>query len=60
MLIKAMVLSMSKACEIEANLDKLRFLQLGSILAPIKRPKSGRSSEVCFVESTDSSGRRQP
>ena len=34
-------------CEIQANLDRLRPLQLGSILAPIKQgPKRGRSSEL--------------
>ena len=46
--------------EIEANLGRLRFLRLGSILAPIKRSKLSRFSELSFVESTDSSGRSQP
>src|SRR5215469_3123392 len=36
----------STLVEIEANLGRLRFLQLGSILAPIRRAKSIRSSEV--------------
>ncbi len=52
--------NLKKLVEIEANLGRLRFLQLGSILAPIKRAKSGRFSELSFVESTDSSGRGQP
>jgi hypothetical protein len=46
--------------EIEANLGRLRFSQLGSILAPIKRIKSGRFSELSLAMSTDSSGRSQP
>ena len=45
--------------EIEANLGRLRFVQLGSILAPIKRTKSGWFSDLCLVESTDSLGRSQ-
>jgi len=46
--------------EIEANLGRLRFSQLGSILAPIKRTKSKGFSELCLAESIDSSGRIQP
>jgi hypothetical protein len=49
--------SMRAACRFEANLGRLRFVLLGSILAPIKRTKSGRLSELCLAESTDSLGR---
>jgi hypothetical protein len=45
-----------KPCRIEASLGRLRFLQLGSILAPIKRIKSGGFSELVLAESTDSLG----
>ena len=44
------------ALDLEANLGRLRFLQLGSILAPIKRTKSDGFSELCLAESTDSLG----
>jgi hypothetical protein len=54
------VRSMRAACQFEANLGRLRFVLLGSILAPIKRTKSGRLSELCLAESTDSLGRLQP
>jgi hypothetical protein len=46
--------------EIEANLGRLRFSQLGSILAPIKVLKVGGFLELSFAESIDSSGRSQP
>jgi hypothetical protein len=45
-----------RPCRIEANLGRLRFVQLGSILAPIKRTKLGRKSELCLAESIDSFG----
>jgi len=50
----------SKPCRFEANLGRLRFLQLGSVLAPIKTAKSGRELVLRLAESTDSSGRLQP
>ena len=34
----------------EANLGRLRFVQLGSILAPIKRTKSGREVMLSLAE----------
>ena len=40
----------TRLSKIEANLGRLRFVQLGSILAPIKRAKSGSSSELSVVE----------
>jgi hypothetical protein len=46
----------TRLVEIEANLGRLRFSQLGSILAPIKCAKSGRFSWLSLAESTDSSG----
>ena len=48
--------TVSEPFRFEANLGRLRFVQLGSILAPIKRTKSGRFSELCLAESTDSPG----
>jgi hypothetical protein len=42
--------------EIEANLGRLRFSQLGSILAPINSSKSGRFPGLNLAESIDSSG----
>jgi hypothetical protein len=47
---------LTQLVEIEANLGRLRFLRLGSILAPIKRPKVGGFLELSLVESADSPG----
>jgi len=51
------VLANQSRCRFEANLGRqIRATLLGSILAPIRRAKSGRKSKLCLAESTDSFG----
>jgi hypothetical protein len=49
-----------EAVSIEANLGRLTFSQLGSILAPIRRVKSSRKAKLCLAESIDSFGSSEP
>jgi hypothetical protein len=54
--VSVQVMAMLTGVDLRQIFGRLRFVQLGSILAPIKRAKPSRFSELCLAESTDSFG----